>query len=222
MLQPNGPSWTHVVRTLSTTAQWGCSRGPGAWRQPPKMWRSSGKAWLGGRALRRLLLNPREDPRGTPPELAASADITFSLSSLSCVSGTAGTGFLHAPCHNGSLAGRGVAYSGGPLSTNSSGEPGIAGEARLAGGPVPAVLADARHALWSSEPLLSVGPVQALASRAFVSSVPWASSGAGVSQLSGGTPISRGPSSTRVTNGARRAGGARGTSGTRPTDGARC
>ena len=87
---------------------------------------------------------------------------------LGCALGASGTRLLPAPAHHGSLAGRGVADAGGPLSTNGAGKAGVSGRPRLAVGPVLAVFAYARHALRSlrqmskvsvdAGDLLAVGP----------------------------------------------------------------
>lgn len=114
--------------------------------------RGPGREGLGGRhsAARGLFWDL--------PELPACSSLIFSLTSFSCVLGTSGTGFFPAPCHHGSLAGRGVTDAGGPLSTNSTREAGISRRPGLALGPVSAVLAHAGHALrsWSRSRKVSV------------------------------------------------------------------
>lgn len=82
-------------------------------------------------------------------ELPACSSLIISLTCFSCVLGASRTGFFPAPCHHGSLAGRGVTDAGGPLSTNSTREAGISRRPGLALGPVSAVLAHAGHALRS-------------------------------------------------------------------------
>lgn len=71
------------------------------------------------------------------------------VTSVGCVLGASSPRLLPAPTHHGPLAGRGVADAGGPLSTDGARKPGVAGQPGLAVGPVAAVFADARHALWS-------------------------------------------------------------------------